>query len=171
MMGVAGCGKTTVGLALATRLRWQFLEGDDLHSAANIAKMSAGVPLDDADRLPWLAAIVATLREQPDTPTVLSCSALKVTYRDLLRRAGNIRFVHLRVGEDTLRRRMSTREGHYMRTDMLASQLADLEPLGPEEAGATVDAERSGDQVVRESLRWVRRWWQVSAQRRNGAEA
>jgi gluconokinase len=130
VMGVAGCGKTTIGKALAARLGWDFYDADDFHPPANVAKMAAGTPLDDDDRAPWLAALhellARTLRE--GRHPVLACSALKQRYRDVLQ-AGNegIRVVYLRGGYDLILERMRERSNHYMRPELLRSQFAALE--------------------------------------------
>jgi carbohydrate kinase (thermoresistant glucokinase family) len=141
VMGVSGSGKTTIAEALADRLGWEFTEGDSHHPPANVEKMRAGVPLDDADRAPWLAQLASWIgeREAAGRSVVLTCSALKRTYRDRLR-AGNdsLWFVHVDVPEAELTRRMAARTGHYMPASLLGSQLAALEPLGPDEPGVTV---------------------------------
>ena len=130
VMGVSGCGKSTVGAALAKALDWPFVEADDLHPPANVAKMSAGIPLDDNDRWPWLDRIVDTLRQvQKQQPhIVLACSALKHAYRERLMRAEPMRFVHLRGGEATIATRLAQRRHRYMPATLLASQFATLEP-------------------------------------------
>jgi gluconokinase len=142
VMGVCGCGKSEIGKQLAASLQVPFLEGDAFHSAANVAKMAAGTPLDDSDRADWLLSLqaeIAAARERGEG-LVLSCSALKRRYRDLLR-AGDpgLRFVHL-VGErDLIEQRMRARTEHYMPTTLLDSQLRDLEPLAADEAGMRLD--------------------------------
>ncbi len=133
VMGVAGSGKSTVGALIAQGLGADFAEGDRFHPAANIAKMSAGQPLDDADRLPWLEAMAAAIRDwrQAPRPTVLACSALKQSYRDLLRGgADEVRFVHLRATRAQVESRMATRRGHFMPSSLIASQFATLEEPG-----------------------------------------
>lgn len=135
VMGVAGSGKTTLARAIAKRLIYRFIEGDDLHPTGNIAKMSAGIPLTDEDRWPWLARVATTLREEP--ATVVTCSALKRAYRDWLRREActPIRFVHVVLDKNQLLRRVGSRVGHYMPASLVDSQLAALEtPAGDEEA-------------------------------------
>lgn len=149
VMGAAGAGKTTVGSLLAQALRWPFLDGDDLHSAANVAKMAAGIPLTDEDRRPWLER----LRQRLEAATaagqslVLACSALKERYRQLL--AGDetdARFVYLKASAPLLRQRLAARRGHFMKQAMLESQLAALE----EPAGAVVvDATAEPEEAVR----------------------
>jgi len=142
VMGVSGSGKSTVGRALADALSAPFADADALHSAANVAKMASGTPLTDADRWPWLEAVGAWLASQPGGG-VVACSALRRTYRDALRaRAPGTRFVHLVADPDVLASRMAARrerDGHFMAPGLLASQLADLEPLGADEDGMTID--------------------------------
>lgn len=130
VMGVSGCGKTTVGSRLAERLGWPFYDGDDFHPPANKAKMGRGVPLDDVDRAGWLAALADLIRAHlaEGRSLVLACSALKQRYRDQLRVAPEIVFVHLRGTYDLILARMQARTGHYMKPEMLASQFATLEP-------------------------------------------
>ena len=129
LMGVTGSGKTTIGLALAESLQWQFVDADDFHSAANVAKMRAAIPLDDADRAPWLAslrdAIVAWLEAR--TNVVLACSALKQAYREQLLVGPDVRLVYLRGSRELISQRLSQRHGHYMDPRLLASQFATLE--------------------------------------------
>lgn len=137
VMGVSGSGKSSIGRALAERLGVPFLEGDDLHPRANVAKMAAGVPLDDADRAPWLAAIAAWMTTHGDG--VVACSALKRAYRDRLREAGaGLRIVALLPPEHVLAARLGHREGHFMPDSLLASQLATLEVPGDEEDAVVV---------------------------------
>lgn len=132
VMGVSGAGKTTVGRALAHRLGWDFIEGDDFHPDRNVALMASGVALTDADREPWLLALRARIEEilAGGGRAVVACSALRHSYRRVLAGsdAGAIRFVHLEVPVAELRRRLGTRAGHFMRPEMLQSQLATLEP-------------------------------------------
>ena len=134
VMGVSGCGKTTAGLALAERLGTRFVEGDQLHPQANVAKMAAGIPLTDADRWPWLDAVGAALAG--DAPVVASCSALKRSYRGRLRAQAGARlcFLHLAGDRAALAQRMVERPGHYMPVSLLDSQLATLEPPSADEA-------------------------------------
>ncbi|WP_245875465.1 gluconokinase [Tabrizicola aquatica] len=138
IMGVAGCGKSSVGEALATRLAIRYRDGDDLHPPENVARMRAGVPLTDADRWPWLDQVAATLRAE--APVILGCSALKRAYRDRIRAGagGPVTFVHLAGSRDLIAARMAQRTGHYMPLSLLDSQFAALEPPGPDEA-ITVD--------------------------------
>ena len=132
VMGVSGCGKSSLASALAARLNCPFIEGDDLHPPANIDKMRAGIPLDDTDRAPFLDAVGAALAA--GTPSVASCSALKRAYRDRLRaHAGNLIFVLPEVSADALAWRMRNRPGHFMPPSLLESQLAALERPGRDE--------------------------------------
>ncbi len=139
IMGVAGCGKTSVGEALSNRLNIPYHDGDDLHSAANVAKMRAGTPLTDDDRWPWLNAVAACLRD--DAPVIVGCSALKHAYRDRICTAGAVQFVHLSGSRDLIAARMAQRTGHYMPRALLDSQFAALEPPGSDEA-ITVDIDQ-----------------------------
>lgn len=150
VMGVSGSGKTTVAQLVAERLHRQFLEADDQHPAANVAKMAAGEPLTDQDRAPWLATLRDWLAEQTRAgrPSVLTCSALKVAYRDVLRAGGPVLFVHLDVTPDVLAQRMGQRVGHFMPPALLGSQLAALEPLLPTEPGFTLDATGSAESLA-----------------------
>ena len=155
VMGVSGSGKTTVAQLAAQRLGWPFTEGDAFHPAANVAKMHAGVPLDDADREPWLRALADWIgaREAAGENAVLTCSALKHAYRaELDRGHPSVLFVHVDVDEVLLRQRLAVRAGHYMPASLLDSQLAALERLTPDEPGWTVPGDGSPDQVVDEML-------------------
>lgn len=142
VMGVSGCGKSTVGQALARALDVPFVEGDQFHPAANVAKMSAGIALEDDDRAGWLRALQAEIRQpqQRGAGLVLSCSALKRRYRDLLREADPaLRFAHLSGPRDLIAQRMRARVDHYMPPSLLDSQMRDLEPLQADEAGIVLD--------------------------------
>lgn len=141
-MGVSGCGKTTVAERLAAALGWPFTEGDRFHPPANLAKMAAGTPLDDADRWPWLEALADRIaaQEAAGVSSVLTCSALKRTYRDVLRRgAPRVRFVHLKGPFEVLAARLAARPGHFFPPALLASQFATLEQLEPDEDGIEID--------------------------------
>lgn len=139
VMGVSGTGKSTVGQALADRLGVPYAEADDFHPPRNIAKMSAGTPLDDTDRAPWLDAIGAWAHGRAEHGGVVSCSALKRAYRDQLRAAApRICFLHLIGDRELIARRMERRADHFMPTELLNSQFADLEPLEPDERGVAV---------------------------------
>lgn len=142
IMGVSGSGKSTVGAALAQRCAVRFVEGDAFHPPKNVKKMTAGIPLDDGDRAGWLDALAVEIGQarSRDLGLVLSCSALKRCYRDLLRSADPaLRFVHLAGPRDLVAARMQGRPGHYMPPSLLDSQLHILEPLQPDEAGLTLD--------------------------------
>lgn len=154
VMGVSGSGKSTVGGRLADALGYVFMDGDDLHPQANIDKMSAGVPLDDADRAPWLDAIAHWMRRElaAGRSAVIACSALKREYRDRLRRAGPaVRFVYLEVDRDELARRMQGRE-HFMPPELLGSQLATLEAPGGDEPALCIDANGTIGETVAKVL-------------------
>ncbi|HKE39130.1 MAG TPA: gluconokinase [Casimicrobiaceae bacterium] len=144
LMGVSGSGKTTVGRTLADDLGWTFLDADDFHPPANVAKMAAGVALSDEDRWPWLDRLVEELRafEQNGRHVILACSALKQSYRDRLAPAGDVRWVYLKGEKSTIEPRIASRESHYMPASLLTSQFAALE----EPAGAmVVDIRQSPD--------------------------
>jgi carbohydrate kinase (thermoresistant glucokinase family) len=156
VMGVSGCGKSSIGLQLATALEVPFLEGDTFHSYANVAKMTAGVPLTDADRADWLHALHREIHaaRDKDTGLVLSCSSLKRRYRDLLRSADpELRFAHLHGARALIESRMSARQDHYMPTSLLDSQFAALEPLQDDEAGVVLDIGKEPAELVRDILR------------------
>lgn|SRR5689334_3122418 len=129
VMGVSGCGKSTVGAALANALHWPFLDADDFHPPQNVAKMAAGTPLTDDDRWPWLDRTVDALRDATACSghAVLACSALRASYRARLSRAGDVRFVHLRGDQSTIAQRLAQRQHRYMPAALLASQFATLE--------------------------------------------
>jgi gluconokinase len=157
LTGTAGAGKSTVMDALGRRLAWPTLEGDSMHTPGNIGKMAAGIPLTDADRRPWLEAISAWIgdREQARESSVVTCSALRRPYRDLLRRGHPwVWFVHLDVPRDVLESRMAARAGHFMPPSMLDSQLAALEPLENDEPGTTIEAlappHELADRIIRQ---------------------
>lgn len=150
VMGVSGCGKTSVGEGLAAHLGAPFVEGDALHPTANVAKMAAGTPLTDADRWPWLSAIAARVAAEPAPVIVVSCSALKRAYRDLLRAETGrpVGFLYLHGTEAVLSERMNARQGHFMPAGLLASQLATLEDPRGEPGVVTVDIGAPVEAVV-----------------------
>ena len=149
LMGVSAAGKTVVGRDAAARAGVVFLDADDLHPAANVAKMAAGHPLDDADRAPWLDAVGEALRDH--RPCIMACSALKRSYRARLRElAPATLFALLDVPRPVLEQRLSTREGHYMPASLLDSQLATLESPAPGELVTVLDGERSIPQLAQE---------------------
>jgi gluconokinase len=149
VMGVASCGKTTIGQALAQALQVDFTEGDKLHSSANIAKMSSGTPLNDDDRSPWLDAVGSTLHG--DEGQIASCSALRRTYRNKICKAAGrpVKFVHLHGTPALLQQRMSLRNGHFMPASLLESQLATLEMPDSDEAAITINIDQSTDAILR----------------------
>ena len=148
-MGPAGSGKTTIGELLASQLGWSFVDGDTFHSPANIERMSRGVPLDDSDRIPWLNSIREAMLgwDALSQNIVLTCSALKRNYRDLLQINSNVKLVYLKGTYDLLRERLRSRKGHYATEQLLASQFADLEE--PADA-ITIDVARSPEEIVSE---------------------
>ncbi|MFZ4185516.1 gluconokinase [Streptomyces sp. R02] len=149
VMGVAGTGKTTIGPLLAARLGVPYAEGDDFHPQSNIAKMSAGTPLTDDDRWPWLDAIGDWAQGRAGLGGVVSCSALKRSYRDRLRAAApGVVFVHLTGDRALIEARMSHRQGHFMPTALLDSQFATLQPLEPDEAGVAVNVTGSPEEIT-----------------------
>jgi gluconokinase len=154
-MGVSGSGKTTVARGAAERLGWVFAEGDDFHPAASIEKMRAGEPLTDDDRGPWLRDLAEWIgaREAARDNAVLTCSALKRAYRDVLA-AGHpsVHFVHVTAAAETIRRRVEDRRGHYMPASLLGSQLAALEPLQSDEPGITLPGDATVTEVVDELI-------------------
>ena len=155
VMGVSGSGKSTVAAGLVERLGWEFAEGDDFHPPGNVAKMSAGQPLDDDDRWPWLRRLADWIgeHERGGRSVVVTCSALKKVYRDLLRDGHpSVWFAHVTVDPDLLRDRVAGRAGHYMPVSLLESQLAALEPLQDDEPGASVSGAGAPETVVDELL-------------------
>jgi carbohydrate kinase (thermoresistant glucokinase family) len=151
VMGVSGSGKTTVAKLLAERSGWQFQEGDTLHPPANVEKMSAGIPLTDADRLPWLRKIAETIdrwRAHGESG-VVTCSALKRSYRDII--VGDrpdVRLVYLKGSHDLIRQRMAARHGHFMPSTLLDSQFAILEEPSPDENAIVVDIGGEPKEIV-----------------------
>ena len=158
VMGVSATGKTSVGEQLADELGCEFIEGDSLHPEANIDKMTRGVPLTDEDRWPWLKAIAELVarRDAEGTSTVVTCSALKRSYRDVLGDAAPTFFVHLHAPFEVLQDRMQLRTKHFMPTSLLRSQFDTLEELGDDEPGAVVDVTPPIDVVVEEAVNAVR---------------
>ncbi len=153
VMGVSGSGKSTVGAALAQRLRVPFADADDFHPEANVAKMSAGHALNDEDRYPWLDAIGDWLAEHCGAGGVISCSALKRKYRDQLRKhCPQVGFLHLSGSPQVIGRRQASRPGHFMPASLLASQFDTLEPLEADEHGVVVDVVQDIDAVVENYL-------------------
>jgi gluconokinase len=155
VMGVSGSGKSTVAALLVERLGCEFAEGDEFHPAENVEKMRSGVPLDDGDRWPWLRRLADWIgeHEQAGRSVVVTCSALKRSYRDLLRTGHpSVWFAHVTADAELIRERMGRRTGHYMPVALLDSQLAALEPLQDDEPGATVSGAGAPEVVVDELL-------------------
>ena len=155
VMGVSGSGKSSVAREISRQLGWEFIEGDDLHPPANVAKMAGGTPLDDADRWPWLRRVAGVIgeREAAGADLVLTCSALKRGYRDLLRDGHpSVWFAHVHVSPEVLAERLRARTGHYMPASLLDSQLAALEPLGEDEPGEVVAGNGSLEETVADLL-------------------
>src|SRR5262245_13508966 len=145
VMGVSGSGKSTVGAAVAQRLRVPFEDADDLHPPENVAKMASGHALDDDDRYPWLEAVGAWLAAHP-AGGVMGCSALKRKYRDQLRHhAPEVNFLLLEGSPEVIAKRQASRPGHFMPASLLSSQFATLEPLEPDEDGVVIDVDQSVD--------------------------
>jgi len=150
VMGVSGCGKSTVGQLLAQKLSARFIDGDDLHPESNKAKMAAGNPLNDDDRWPWLALVGQALAEGQ---TVVACSALKRVYRErILAAAPQTKFVHLSGSREVLEQRLGARSGHFMPASLLDSQLATLEPLAADEPGLVIDIDQPVADIVAQAV-------------------
>jgi gluconokinase len=155
VMGVSGSGKTTLAQGIAAAMGWPFAEGDALHPEANVAKMHAGIPLTDEDRWPWLRIIGDWMTQQEDAgrSAVVTCSALRRVYRDLLRDGRPaVRFLHVTLPGVAIADRLEHREGHYMPPSLLPSQLATLEPLQPDEPGVEVSGRGTPDEVLAQAL-------------------
>ena len=149
MTGVAGSGKSAVGRLVAADFGWPFADGDDLHSAENVAKMRSGRPLTDAERGPWLGQIARWISEHSATGGVVACSALRRAYRDLLRDGHpDLRFACLTARRDVLAARLADRPAHFMPASLLDSQLDTFEPLAPDEPGATFDTSGTPEQTA-----------------------
>jgi gluconokinase len=160
VMGVSGSGKSTVAAGLVDRLGWGFAEGDDFHPRANVEKMRNGQPLDDDDRRPWLRTLAAWIGEQEEAgkSVVVTCSALKRSYRDLLRDGHpSVWFAHVDVPREVLADRLAQRQGHYMPPSLLDSQLATLERLGDDEPGDVIAGNGPLDLTVTEVLTDLRK--------------
>jgi gluconokinase len=155
-MGVSGSGKSTVGALLAAALKVPFLEGDSFHPPANVARMAGGIALTDSDREGWLQTLAQQLQQHAAQGVVLSCSALKRRYRDVLRSgAPALALVHLSGARDVLAQRLAGRSGHYMPPSLLASQLATLEPPQPDEHALSLDITQPPAQLVQRALAWL----------------
>jgi gluconokinase len=156
VMGVSGSGKSTVAAGLVERLGWDFAEGDEFHPPENVEKMRSGHPLTDEDRWPWLRRLAEWIgeHERAGRPCIVTCSALKRSYRDLLRDGHpSVWFVHVHAEAKLIRDRLEHRTGHYMPASLLDSQLATLEPLQPDEPGTVINGSGPPEQVVDELLR------------------
>jgi len=155
VMGVSGSGKTTVGEGIALAMGWEYAEGDAFHSEANVAKMAAGTPLTDEDRWPWLQDIGDWLsaHEASGRSAVVTCSALRRVYRDLLRDGRpDVRFCHVHADGDLIKDRLDRRCGHYMPPSLLSSQLATLEPLEADEPGVVLSVTDSPEEIVQRAI-------------------
>ena len=160
VMGVSGSGKTTVGQALARRLGAEFLEGDAVHPPRNLERMAAGIALTDNDRRAWLHEIAQQIADARASrhDLVVSCSALKRSYRDMLRAASNtLAFVYIDASLELLEERLRGRTGHFMPASLLASQLKTLEPPGPDERAITLAATLPAEQIAMQATTWLAR--------------
>lgn len=166
VMGVSGCGKTTVGRLLAKRLKAEFLEGDELHPPRNVERMASGIALTDTDRRDWLREIAQQLADAhaAQYPLVVSCSALKRSYRNTLRAASSdLAFVHLDASAELLMQRLHARSDHFMPASLLESQLQTLEPPGADERAITLSAALPADQIAAEAAAWLAKPYKPSA--------
>ncbi len=155
VMGVSGSGKTTIGQLLGQRLGLEYRDGDDLHPQENIDKMAQGTPLNDDDRWPWLRLIGQWLVDHPEGG-IIGCSALKRSYRDLIRESDpEVVFVHVHGSPELLAKRMEERPGHFMPPSLLQSQLDTLEPLGTDEKGRVFDIAQTPDELVDEVVAYL----------------
>ncbi|MEO8057042.1 MAG: gluconokinase [Burkholderiales bacterium] len=168
VMGVSGCGKSTVGRLIAKSLACEFLEGDDLHPPRNLERMAAGIALTDHDRRDWLKAIAEQLADAHAARygLIVSCSALKRSYRNQLRTASSdLAFVHIHGSLEVLEARMQSRTGHFMPPSLLASQLQTLEPPGPDERCITLDAALAAEQIAERACAWLAQPFSAAAPR------
>jgi gluconokinase len=159
VMGVSGSGKTTVAHGIRDAMGLVFAEADEFHSDANIAKMKDGTPLTDEDRWPWLEALAEWMGQQAGLgrDTVIACSALRRSYRDVLRsKVSDVEFVHLDGPAEVIRERMSGRRGHYMPASLLDSQVDTLEPLQDDETGLVLDLRDPVERLVDQAVEWLR---------------
>lgn len=155
VMGVSGCGKSTVGQSLGDALGWEFRDGDAFHPASNVAKMKSGAPLTDDDRWPWLDAIARYIdaKREEDGHAIIACSALKRVYRDRLKgERGDVVFVHLAGSKELIEERMAARKNHFMPLGLLESQFATLEPPQADEGAIIVSVAGTPDQIVGDVL-------------------
>ena len=158
IMGVSGCGKSSIGAGFADQIGAEFVDGDNLHPAANIAKMAAGNPLNDMDRAPWLMAVGQSFTKH-GLSLVIGCSALKRSYRDIIRAAadGPVAFLHLDGSQHVVAARMAKRTGHFMPAALLDSQFESLEPLGFDERAVRVDIDQRPKAIVAELIAHFRK--------------
>ena len=168
VMGVSGCGKSTVGRLIAKRLACEFLEGDDVHPPRNLERMAAGIPLTDLDRHDWLKAIAEQLADASAARygLIVSCSALKRSYRNQLRTASSeLAFVHIHGSLEVLEARMHSRTGHFMPPSLLTSQLQTLEPPGADERCITLDATMPPESIAEQVSLWLAQPFSATAPR------
>lgn len=159
VMGVSGCGKSTVAAALGKALGWEIGEADDFHPQSNIEKMSAGLALNDDDRRPWLEDLAAWMAAQSEAgrSTVVACSALRRMYRDILRDGPpNLGVIHLDGPMEVVAERLAGRKGHFMPPSLLQSQFDTLEPLEPDELGIRLDLRETPERLIAASEEWIR---------------
>lgn len=158
VMGVSGSGKSTIAALVAERVGWVFADADSFHPATNIEKMRAGIPLTDADRRPWLLTLARWMADQGELghSTVLACSALRRSYRDLLAQHTDVAFIHLHGPAELIESRMHARD-HFMPASLLTSQFAVLEELQEDEIGVVLDLARSPDELVEAAVDWLHR--------------
>lgn len=158
VMGVSGSGKSTIAALVAERLGWTFADADAFHPASNIEKMRSGIPLTDADRRPWLLSLAEWMGEQgaAGQSTVLACSALRRSYRDLLGSQTQVAFIHLHGPAEVIEARMQTRD-HFMPPSLLNSQIATLEELGEDEFGVVLDLASTPQELVEAAVDWLQR--------------
>lgn len=160
VMGVSGSGKSTIAVMIAERLGYTFAEADNFHSPDSVKKMESGIALQDDDRWPWLERLGTWMsgKAHAGESTVITCSALKRSYRDVLREgAHDVDFIHLHGSVDLIRDRMAGRSGHYMPVSLLQSQVDTLEPLGEDEHGIIVDLAKTPEQIVDEAIAWLKK--------------
>ncbi|GAA1817594.1 gluconokinase [Nesterenkonia flava] len=156
VMGVSGSGKSTLATALARRLSLPMAEADEFHPPQNIAKMSSQIPLTDEDRWPWLHALRDWMTSHAETGSIITCSALRRSYRDLLRTAtGDVLFLHIDVQTPRLQERVAHRSGHFMPPALLDSQLATLEPLAADEPGIRLSNDSTVEQLIDDAVAWL----------------
>ncbi|GAA1791133.1 MAG: gluconokinase [Actinobacteria bacterium] len=159
VMGVSGCGKSTVAKGVAEAMNLPFAEADRFHPEENVAKMAAGIPLNDDDRYPWLRDLSAWMATQAaqGQSTTMACSALKREYRDILR-AGppELCFIHLNGPMEVIAERMAARTDHFMPVSLLASQFEALQPLEPDEVGVVLDLRKTPEELIDEAATWLR---------------